>query len=103
MTADWLRAFPDAKVPQSASDIKSPNRTPTVLYNGMLHPLVGYSMRGVIWYQGISPFIAFGDSVLNGTIRLVNVSNDRIIKYGKAFFIDNHSDIVLLLLQRYDR
>ena len=52
MTADWLRAFPDAKVPQSASDIKSPNRTPTVLFNGMLHPLAGYTIRGVIWYQG---------------------------------------------------
>ena len=38
MTAEWLRAFPDAKIPQSATDIKSQNRTPTVLYNGMLHP-----------------------------------------------------------------
>lgn len=52
MTADWLRAFPDAHVPQTAADIKSPNRTPTVLYNGMLHPLIGLAMRGVIWYQG---------------------------------------------------
>ena len=52
MTAEWLRAFPDAKIPQSATDIKSQNRTPTVLYNGMLHPLIGYTMRGVIWYQG---------------------------------------------------
>lgn len=52
MTADWLRAFPDAKIPQQESDIKSKNRTPTVLYNGMLSPLVGYSMRGAIWYQG---------------------------------------------------
>ena len=52
MTAEWLRAFPDAKIPQSAADIKSQNRTPTVLYNGMLHPLIGYTMRGVIWYQG---------------------------------------------------
>ena len=52
MTADWLRAFPDAKIPQSPADIKSSNRTPTVLYNGMLHPLIGYTMRGVIWYQG---------------------------------------------------
>ncbi|MBO4658038.1 MAG: sialate O-acetylesterase [Prevotella sp.] len=52
MKADWLRAFPDAKIPQSADDIKSKNRTPTVLYNGMLHPLIGYTMRGVIWYQG---------------------------------------------------
>ena len=52
MTADWLRAFPDAKIPHSPADIKSSNRTPTVLYNGMLHPLIGYTMRGVIWYQG---------------------------------------------------
>lgn len=52
MTADWLRAFPDAKIPQQESDIKSKNRTPTVLYNGMLSPIVGYSMRGAIWYQG---------------------------------------------------
>lgn len=52
MTADWLKAFPDAKIPQSEDDIKSPNRTPTVLYNGMLHPLIGITMRGVIWYQG---------------------------------------------------
>lgn len=52
MTEDWLKAFPDAKIPRATEDIKSPNRTPTVLYNGMLHPLIGISMRGVIWYQG---------------------------------------------------
>ena len=51
MTADWLKAFPDAKIPQSEADIKSKNRTPTVLYNGMLHPLIGMTMKGVIWYQ----------------------------------------------------
>lgn len=52
MRADWLKAFPDAKIPASPADIKSKNRTPTALYNGMLHPIVGYTMRGVIWYQG---------------------------------------------------
>ena len=52
MTADWLKAFPEAKIPLSESDIKSKNRTPTVLYNGMLHPLIGFTMRGCIWYQG---------------------------------------------------
>lgn len=52
MKADWLKAFPDAKIPASEKDIKSKNRTPTVLYNGMLHPLIGVTMRGVIWYQG---------------------------------------------------
>lgn len=52
MNADWLRAFPTVKVPQSAADIWSKNRTPTVLYNGMLRPIIGYTMRGAIWYQG---------------------------------------------------
>ncbi len=52
MTADMLKAFPDAKIPQSGDVIKSKNRTPTVLYNGMLHPLIGLTIKGVIWYQG---------------------------------------------------
>ena len=52
MKADWLKAFPDAKIPATEADVKSKNRTPTVLYHGMLHPLIGITMRGVIWYQG---------------------------------------------------
>ncbi len=52
MNADWLRAFPEAKIPQSEADITSKNRNPTLLYNGMLKPLIGTTMRGVIWYQG---------------------------------------------------
>ncbi len=52
MKADWLKAFPDAKIPATEADVKSKNRTPTVLYNGMLHPLIGVTIRGVIWYQG---------------------------------------------------
>lgn len=52
MTEDMLRAFPEAKIPRSEADITSKNRTPTALYNGMLHPLIGVTMRGVVWYQG---------------------------------------------------
>lgn len=32
----------------------SPNDLPTSLYNGMIHPIEGYSMQGAIWYQGES-------------------------------------------------
>jgi len=32
----------------------SPYSTPTVLYNGMIAPLIPYSIRGVVWYQGES-------------------------------------------------
>ena len=42
----------------SKSELKKPkkeeNKTSYVLYNAMLHPLINYTMRGVIWYQGES-------------------------------------------------
>jgi len=44
----------DVEIPATDTEIKSQNGSPTVLYNGMLHPLVGYGIRGAIWYQGES-------------------------------------------------
>lgn len=44
-----LKEIPPAPV----SNTTGPNR-PTVLYNAMIHPLVPYAFRGVIWYQGES-------------------------------------------------
>ncbi len=37
------------KLPKGA-----PQRTPTLLYNAMINPLVGYGIKGAIWYQGES-------------------------------------------------
>ncbi len=34
--------------------VLGPNDLPSVLFNGMVNPLLGYAMRGVIWYQGES-------------------------------------------------
>ncbi len=33
---------------------ESANKEPFVLYNAMLHPLINYTIKGVIWYQGES-------------------------------------------------
>ena len=54
MSKDMLKAFPDlyAKIPAVDGKIPSKNRTANVLYNGMLNPLIGLPMKGVIWYQG---------------------------------------------------
>ncbi|WP_242155524.1 sialate O-acetylesterase [Aestuariivivens sediminis] len=30
----------------------SPNESPSLLFNAMIHPLMPYGMKGVIWYQG---------------------------------------------------
>jgi sialate O-acetylesterase len=32
----------------------NPNELPGLLYNGMLHPLIPFGIKGVIWYQGES-------------------------------------------------
>ena len=31
-----------------------PNSNPTLLYNGMIHPYINFTVRGAIWYQGES-------------------------------------------------
>jgi sialate O-acetylesterase len=54
MTPASLKEIPEKTVPATDADIKSNNGTATVLYNGMIHPLVGYGIRGAIWYQGES-------------------------------------------------
>jgi len=53
MKSDWLRAFPKVKQNITVGDVsKLQQRCPTALFNGQLHPLIGYTMKGVIWYQG---------------------------------------------------
>ncbi|UOQ67989.1 sialate O-acetylesterase [Hymenobacter volaticus] len=56
MNAETLRQFAGVTIPLKTDSIKEVNRTPTTLYNGMLHPVVGYGIRGVIWYQGESNY-----------------------------------------------
>ena len=53
MQADWLKAFPKVKQTITEEDVKMlQQRCPTALYNGQLKPLIGYGIRGAIWYQG---------------------------------------------------
>lgn len=52
MSKEMLADYPNITIPQRAEDIKDINQAPATIYNGMLHPLVGMSMRGFLWYQG---------------------------------------------------
>lgn len=54
MDADMLKEIPEKKIPQKKEDITIVNGTPTVLFNGMVKPVLGYGIRGAIWYQGES-------------------------------------------------
>lgn len=56
--ADKLDSFP-AKTQQTDKNTGKTSTTinhqsPLALYNGMIHPLVPYAIRGAIWYQGES-------------------------------------------------
>ncbi len=53
MSPEWLQAFPEVQQTVTEDDVrKLQQRCPTALYNGQLRPLIGYAMRGAIWYQG---------------------------------------------------
>lgn len=56
MSKDMLSGFNDIKLPSSEEDTKIPNRTPIMLYNSMINPIAGYTIKGCIWYQGESNY-----------------------------------------------
>lgn len=63
-TSDWIET---AKASMKANALLAPSpaypsellpfsqiQDPTMLYNGMIHPILGFPIRGAIWYQGES-------------------------------------------------
>lgn len=56
MSKEMLKDFDSISIPQKQENIGEPNRTATALYNGMLSPVIGYGIKGIIWYQGESNY-----------------------------------------------
>ncbi|MFH6993965.1 sialate O-acetylesterase [Flavobacterium sp. FlaQc-48] len=57
MNQEMLKDFASAKIPTKKEDLaKDPNRVATTLFNGMLSPVIGYGIKGCIWYQGESNY-----------------------------------------------
>jgi len=56
MDAATLKPYPEIKIPAPTDSIKEVSRTPTTLYNAMLHGIIGYAIKGTIWYQGESNY-----------------------------------------------
>jgi sialate O-acetylesterase len=50
MSSESLSRFPYEKIP-SASDTADRFK-PTCLFNGMISPIAGFTIKGVLWYQG---------------------------------------------------
>jgi len=54
----WMNESSLSEFPQLTAPDEIPERMvmqpPTLLYNAMLHPFIGYTIKGALWYQGES-------------------------------------------------
>lgn len=49
---ECFAAFPHIQMPAKQEDLKPANQVPTGLFNGMIQPILGFPVKGAIWYQG---------------------------------------------------
>jgi sialate O-acetylesterase len=54
LAGDWHFRVSPAELILNTGAILEPNSHPTLLFNGMIHPLLDFRILGVIWYQGES-------------------------------------------------
>ena len=52
--AQWESKGRDGQRPRRPNNLMTGNQRPANIYNGVLHPTIGYGIRGAIWYQGES-------------------------------------------------
>lgn len=52
--AGWEASGREGQRPRKPQDIRINQHRPANIYNGMVQPLLGYGIRGTIWYQGES-------------------------------------------------
>lgn len=53
MSKESLAPFAsEVKMPEEVNQAIEKKGTPTVLFNGMINPMVGYTVKGMLWYQG---------------------------------------------------
>lgn len=57
MSSNTTEIYEGVGIPKPGDTLKAPNRTPSVLFNNMLSPVIGYTIKGVIWYQGETNYI----------------------------------------------
>ncbi|MBE7170195.1 MAG: sialate O-acetylesterase [Williamsia sp.] len=69
MNTHSLQAFPHIRIPRDT--VGTGKNTATALFNAMICPLVGYGIKGVIWYQGEQnrPSAAIYDSLLLAMVK----------------------------------
>lgn len=52
MSAEALKGFDKYPLKEANAVQKTDRNAPSALFNGMINPLIGYGIKGVLWYQG---------------------------------------------------
>ncbi|WP_207532747.1 sialate O-acetylesterase [Desertivirga arenae] len=52
LEGQWKFQLESLLAVSNTSSMSDPNSFPTLLYNGMINPLIPYAIKGAIWYQG---------------------------------------------------
>lgn len=71
--------------PKVPTDPRKDQNRPANLYNGMIHPLIPYSIRGAIWYQGERNSHSISDGALYET-QLKTLIQDWRQRWGQGDF-----------------
>ena len=54
MNREILETYPDVNLDEEVVNAMNSSSRPMVMYNGMINPLINYTIKGFIWYQGES-------------------------------------------------
>lgn len=54
MSPASLKSYPEVIIPVSLDSMQTAYRKPVTLFNGMIAPIIGYGIKGFIWFQGES-------------------------------------------------
>ena len=70
MSEESVKPFPNVKIIPAADSSPVQQKNPGVLFNGMIHPLLSYGIRGFLWYQGEANRNSYAnyDSLMNAMI-----------------------------------
>ena len=54
LAGEWRFRVSPVELDLNIGAVLGPNSNPTLLFNGMIHPLLNFRIKGAIWYQGES-------------------------------------------------
>jgi len=95
LSGDWKTMKDELPVPPNPTSLSQstlqPNQYPTLLYNGMINPLVYFGIKGVIWYQGEA-----NADAMNQALRYENQLERMIADWRSHWNIDFYFYLVQL-------